>query len=138
MRSLLFPLLLAGAAAGAQTPAAPAAHPLAGRWGWTLPGTACTETLEYRADGTQASRSGDQATQSRYTVARVPSVPGFYRLTETVLESNHAPDCAGDLREPGDAPTTRFLQFSPRQDQLLVCREESLKACFGPLRRAPG
>ena len=130
----------AGTASTAASAAAapPAVHPLTGRWRWTLPGKACTESLDYRADGTLQGRSGEEATQGRYSVSPMPSVPGFYRLTQTVVESNGKADCAGDLHAPDDAPLTRFIQFSPRQDQLIVCREASLKACFGPLQRLPG
>lgn len=117
---------------------APAPHPLTGRWSWTLPEKACTEQLQYRANGTRLGSSGEETTQSRYEVAAIPSLLGFYRLTETVTESNGKRDCSGDLHAAPGESVTRFIQFSPRKDQLIVCREESLKACFGPLKRLPG
>lgn len=116
-------------------------HPLTASWSWTLPGTTagttCTEQLHYRADGTRQGRSGNETTQSRYEVAAIPSLLGFYRLTETVTESNGKPDCSGDLHPANSEPVTRFIQFSPGKDQLIVCREESLQACYGPLKRQP-
>ena len=117
---------------------APAPHPLTGNWSWTLPDKPCTEQLHYRADGTRQGSSGEETTQSRYEVAAIPSLLGFYRLTETVTDGNGKRDCSGDLREAPGEPVTRFIQLSPRKDQLIVCREESLKACFGPLKRLPG
>jgi hypothetical protein len=118
-------------------PAAAAQHPLAGRWAWTLPGKSCAETLSYRANGTRTGSSGEEVTQSRYEVSPVPSLLGFYRLLETVTQSNGKRDCSGDLHEAAGEPVTRFIQFSPQQDQFIVCKEESLKACFGPLKRTP-
>ncbi|MDP3709225.1 MAG: hypothetical protein Q8R56_14260 [Polaromonas sp.] len=118
-------------------PAAAAQHPLAGSWSWTLPGKSCVETLYYRANGTRRSTSGEEVTQSRYEVSPVPSLLGFYRLVETVTQSNGKRDCSGDLHEASGEPVTRFIQFSPQQDQLIVCKEESLQACFGPLKRTP-
>jgi len=134
---LLFTALLCNLAS-AQTALPVQPHPLSGVWSWTLPGTSCSESLHYRTDGMRESRSGEEVTLSRYEVSALPGLTGFYRVTETVTESNAKADCAGDLHAaPGEA-VIRFIQFSPRRDQLLVCREESLKACYGPLRRLPG
>ncbi|MDQ3059814.1 MAG: hypothetical protein M3R45_09845 [Pseudomonadota bacterium] len=121
-------------AAGVSSPS-PAPQPLTGKWTWTLPGKACSETWHYRADGTRNTSSGEETLQSRYEVSALPSLLGFYRVTETITESNSKPDCSGDLHEADGQPVTRFIQFSPRHDQLIVCKEESLKACFGPLKR---
>ena len=130
-------LLCSLALARAAEPPAPAPHPLGGSWSWTLPQKPCTERLDYRASGKRHSSSGEETTQSRYNVSPIPSLLGFYRLTETVTDSNAKADCAGDVHEAGGEPVTRFIQFSPKKDQLIVCREESLKACFGPLKRLP-
>lgn len=127
----------ASAHAAGPAPAAPAQHPLVGTWTWTLPGKQCTETWQYRAHGTRTSSSGDEVTQSRYEASPVPSLLGYYRLLETVTESNGKRDCSGDMHEVSDEPTTRYIQLSPKRDQLIVCKEESLKACFGPLKRKP-
>jgi hypothetical protein len=29
----------------------------------------------------------------------------------------------------------RFIQFSPKRDQFIVCKAATLEACFGPLKR---
>lgn len=116
-------------------PIAASQHPIVGNWTWTLPGKSCIESLQYRADGSRTGRSGEEVTQSRYEISPVPSLLGFYRLVETVTESNNKRDCSGDLHEASSEPVTRFIQFSPKRDQLIVCKEEELKACFGPLKR---
>ena len=151
MQKLFFLAALLGSLAGAQAadpsaapaaPAAPAAlvtpaaqHPLVGSWRWQLPGKACPETWHYQSDGSGSGNSGEEVTRSHYEVSPLPSLLGFYRLSETITASNGKPDCAGDLHQASEEPVTRFIQFSPKHDQLIVCREESLKACFGPLRR---
>ena len=113
-------------------------HPISGKWTWTLPGKACTETIEYRSGGKRLGSSGEEATESEFQIAPTPSLLGFYRLTETLTLANGKRDCAGDLHAVGEESVTRFIQFSPKLDQMIVCREASLKACFGPLKRADG
>ena len=113
-------------------------HPISGQWTWTLPGKACTETLQYRTGGKRLGSSGEEVTESEFQITPLPGLLGFYRLVETVTQSNGKPDCAGDLHEALGNSVTRFIQLSPRLDQMIVCREESLKACFGPLKRVPG
>jgi hypothetical protein len=130
------PSIVAPASAPAST-ASPAVHPLVGTWSWTLPGKTCTETWQYRADGKRLGTSGEEVTQSDYQVPPTPTTTGFYPLTETVTNSNGKRDCSGDLHADGDESVIRFIQFSPKQDQFIVCKEASLKACFGPLKRVP-
>ena len=113
-------------------------HPISGKWTWTLPGKACTETLQYRAGGKRLGSSGEEVTESEFQITAAQSLLGFHRLVETVTQSNGKPDCAGDLHEASGNSVTRFIQFSPKLDQMIVCKEESLKACFGPLKRLPG
>ncbi len=120
----------------ASAPAAhTAAHPLVGTWSWTLPGKTCAETWQYRADGRRLGTSGEEVTQADYQVSATPTSAGFYPLTETVTNSNGKRDCSGDLHADGDESVIRFIQFSPKQDQFIVCKAASLEACFGPLKR---
>lgn len=136
---LLAALLCSFAAARASgpVPAPPAQHPIVGSWNWALPGKSCEETYKYRPNGTRTGISGGETTLSNYEISPLPSLLGFYRLVETVTNGNGKPDCSGDLHEVSDERITRFIQLSPKKDQLIVCKEESLKACFGPLKRLP-
>lgn len=113
----------------------PVQHPLMASWSWTFSDKQCTETVHYLANGTRATTSGDEVAQSRYEVTPVPSLLGFYKIVETVTETNGKTDCAGDAHEVSGETVIRFIQFSPKKDQLIVCKDESLKACFGPLLR---
>ena len=142
MRQTMLMAILAcvtGLALATEPPSAPtAAHPLVGNWSWTLPGTRCTETLDYRADGSLNGTSGNAAVQVRYEVATLPGLQGFYRMVETVTASNSNRDCSGDLQTVTGEATLRFAQFSPDFMRIIFCREPSLKACYGPLQRRPG
>ncbi|MGH8848140.1 MAG: hypothetical protein ACREXQ_13010 [Polaromonas sp.] len=109
-----------------------------GTWTWTLPGRQCAETWQYRADSTRLGTSGEEVTQGGYDISPKPGLLGFYQVAETVTKANGKRDCSGDLHEASDERVTRFIQFSPKLDQLIVCKAESLHACFGPLKRVPG
>lgn len=147
IHALLAAALLCGCAAtkapkpAPALPAAPGPHPIVGTWSWTLPGKSCAETWQYRANGTRQGTSGEEVTQGSYEIPRVPGLLGFYRLTETVTTSNGKRDCSGDLHESPEGGVTQsvthFIQFSPQKDQFIVCKAESLQACFGPLKRVP-
>ncbi|MDW5442664.1 hypothetical protein [Polaromonas sp. SM01] len=133
--------LLAGApllihAAGEKTTAAPS-HPIVGTWTWALFGGACTETLQYRANKTVLGTSGQEVFENRYDITAAPDAQGFYKLVETVVRQNDKKDCSGAMLDGPGEKTTRFIQFSPKQDQLLVCEAATLKSCFGPLKRVP-
>ncbi len=117
--------------------ASPRNHPIVGTWTWALFGGSCTETLQYRANRGALSTSGQEVAEKTYQVAAQPDAQGFYKLVETVVRQNDKPDCSGAMLEGPGEQSTRFIQFSPQQDKLLVCREASLKACFGPLTRVP-
>jgi hypothetical protein len=119
------------------TQVAPAQHPIVGFWTWQLQGKACTETYGYRANGSRSGSSGEEVVQGSYEISPLPSLLGFYRLVETVTTANAKRDCSGDLHEASDPPVTRFIQFNPKRDQFIVCKTESLQACFGPLKKMP-
>ena len=118
---------------------APAAgiHPIIGKWIWKLHSNACTETLQFRGDGTRIGTSGDEATEAQYQITPKPSLLGFYRLSETLTAANGKRDCSGDLHAAGEEIVTQYVQFSPKHDLLIVCKTESLQVCYGPLRRVP-
>jgi len=81
--------------------------------------------------------SAAEVSEKEYDVTAEPDARGFFKLVETVVRQNDKKDCSGAmLNGPGDQ-VTRYIQFSPQQDKLLVCREAALTACFGPLKRVP-
>lgn len=138
MRKLLFTacLLMAAPLLQAAGESAPAnAHPLTGTWSWSLFGGSCTETWQYRSNRTVLSTSGQEVAEKTYEVAKLPDANGFYKLVETVVRQNDKKDCSGALLEGPGEQTTRFIQFNPQRDKMLVCEKASLKACFGPVSK---
>jgi hypothetical protein len=135
-------LLLVCAAALQMSPAraadeAPpaAAHPMVGTWSWTLFGGKCMETFQYRANSTMLSTSGEAVTEWNYTVTPQTTEKGFYRVAETSIRQNGKKDCSGDMVDETGTQNVKFIQLSPAKDRLIVCKAESLDACFGPLGR---
>ena len=115
--------------------ASPASHPIVGSWSWSLPGKSCVETTTYLLNGTRLGKSGEELTEGNYQITPLQSMLGFYSVTETPTKSNAKPDCWGDKHPVSAGSETRFIQISPKSDQLIVCSTESLKTCFGPLKR---
>ena len=111
-------------------------HPLFGKWTWTLAENNCTEVYEYLPDHTSKVTSGEEIGESRFTVSDEPDQHGFYRMTDVTTKDNGRTGCDG---APGGTPVgdeaTMFIFIRPTGDEMDVCQEPSLTACFGPLRR---
>lgn len=139
MLSLLVPLFFgAGVSHALDAPQnAPGVHPLSGTWSWTAFGSKCVETFQYRSIHTMLSTSGDAVSEWNYTVTPNANDKGFYEVVETSMRHNGKKDCSGDTVSETGIVNIRFVQFSPARDRMLICREPSLAACFGPLRRQP-
>lgn len=137
MKTILVTLLICSAAtiATASVGASPT-HRLYGKWSWTYSKNNCTEIYDYRSDNTALVTSGEEVAESRFTIAEKPDSIGFYRMTDVVTKSNGRAGCDG---EPGGTPigheVTIYILFHPKRDEMLICQQPSLDACFGPLRR---
>ena len=114
-------------------------HPIVGTWNWQLYGGKCLETLQYRVDGVMLSTSGDAVTEWRYTLGTTPGealgAKSFFRVMETSVRQNGKKDCSGDVVDEAGTEAEKFIQLSPAKDRLLICKTESLTACYGPLQR---
>lgn len=111
-------------------------HPVLGVWQFTLPDGHCSETYHFRADGTLFVTSGEEVAESTFQVSPRPSERGFYKMVDVVTRDNGKKDCGGNVTEPGQK-ATNYLRLHPSGDMMLMCADESLNACFGPLRRLP-
>ena len=111
--------------------------PLAGTWGWTLFSGGCAETLQYRADGILISTSGDAVTEWSYAVTSTPDSQDFYESIEVTTRFNAEKDCSGDVVNELGLDATKYIQFNPARNQMIVCKSASLQACYGPLLRTP-
>lgn len=123
--------------AGASAAGIAADHPILGTWTFTVPGTDCAETYRFRSDGTTFVTSGEEVSESAYKIAPKPSGRGFYKWIDTIKKDNGKPDCGGEVTATG-TEATNFVLFHPSGELMIVCRNESLDACFGPLKRVHG
>lgn len=137
MKAIFVTLLICSAATVANANVgASLTHRLYGKWSWTYSKNNCTEVYDYRSDNTAVVTSGEEEAESRFTIADKPDSIGFYRMTDVVTKSNGRTGCDG---EPGGTPigheVTIYIFFHPKKDEMLICQQPSLDACFGPLRR---
>lgn len=108
---------------------------LIGKWTWTRPTNNCTEVYEYRTDGTLFVTSGAEKSDNTYHLAYEPSLKGFYKIRTTIVKDYGGKDCADSETDDAGATDTNFIKFHPSGNQYILCHEESLDRCFGPLRR---
>lgn len=140
MRSLFLAVTLGAAAslASAQPPHPPKPnHPIIGTWSLAVPGTDCEETYYMRQDGTTLVTSGAEVAESAYEISDEPSAKGFFKSTDKLVKDNGKPDCSGEVMKAGEE-VTNYIRFHPSGTMMIMCRDESLDACFGPLHRVPG
>jgi hypothetical protein len=129
----LWLVLLAATARAAPPPsAADAPSPIVGAWQFALP-SFCSEVHEYRADGTETVTSGEQVAQGVYEISTAPSPKGFYRLDERIGSDNGKTACSRGLRV-GEV-STNFVLVHASGTMIILCQDESLDACVGPLTR---
>ena len=140
MRAALLALVFAVLAdrAGADPPRPPKTnHPILGTWIFAVPETDCEETYYMRQDGTTLVTSGQEVAESVYEIDDEPSAKGFYKSTDRIVKDNGKPDCAGDITKVG-SQVTNYIRFHPSSNMMIICKDESLDACFGPLYRLGG
>jgi hypothetical protein len=133
----LITLLLAMFAPAAMGAVVASGHPILGTWKFDMPDGSCSEIYRFRSDGTTIVTSGEEVAESSYSIAASASKDGFYKWVDTIVKDNGKKDCTGEITKPGKA-ITNFVQFDGSGELLIVCREETAKACFGPLRRVHG
>ena len=83
------------------------------------------------------STSGEAVTEWRYSIDKAPGKQGFYKVQHVSTRHNGKKDCSGDAVEEAGLESTHYIQLSPAKDRLIVCKSESLAACYGPLQRQP-
>jgi hypothetical protein len=119
-------LALAVLATAAQAAKPRADHPLLGMWEVKLPDGRCTETYQFKPDGSSLVTSADQ-----------PDDEGFYAMHDKLVRDNGKPDCLGEVMAPGHE-VDRFILFHPSGKLFLMCEQAALDSCIGPFRRLDG
>jgi hypothetical protein len=122
----------------AEPPRAPKPdHPILGTWTFAVPGTNCRETYFIRPDGRTLVTSGEEVSESIYQIDDEPTAKGFFKTTDKTVKDNGKKDCSGSVTPVGQE-SINYIRFHPSGDMMIMCRDESLNACFGPLRRDRG
>jgi hypothetical protein len=112
-------------------------HPIIGVWRFEVPDTGCVETYIVRADGTTATVSAAERSESAFEISAQPSARGFYRWTDRITRNNGKPDCGGGVTEIG-RETTLYVRMSNDKSWMILCAQEDLRQCMGPLARVEG
>ena len=107
-----------------------------GNWTLSLTNAKCTESIEFRVDGTAHVVSGSEDSISGYAIAEIPQRPGDYAWFDWMLKNNGQPDCRGNLIPVGDKAVIYMLPFPTGGYEL--CRRADRADCIGVMRRAPG
>lgn len=128
-------LALALPLAQAQTPASTIDHPIVGVWQWTHAANKCTETYDFRPDGTARVRSGAERLDDTYQISSTPEGHGRYRLVMTTVKDHGGRDCVGSDENATGKTTTGYVGFSPQLDMMIMCADATSNRCIGPLRR---
>jgi hypothetical protein len=112
-------------------------HPVIGIWKWTLPDSSCSETYIFHPNGHLSATSGEETAESVFEIAAEPDAKGFYRWHDKAVRTNGRNDCSGNPTPVGDTVTI-WIHFDRSGDRIVVCTQESLDNCFGPLTRQKG
>ena len=133
MRHLFIAAAIVFASASCLADSLPTDHPIVGTWEIRVPGTTCTETYEFRADGTKIAKSAEEVNESKFVISATPSSDGYYKLTDTVVSSNGKPDCSGQSTPVGDKVSV-YLRFE-EPNAFSFCPHEAADRCIGPFKR---
>jgi hypothetical protein len=130
-------LALAVLATAAQAAKPRADHPLLGMWEVKLPDGRCTETYQFKPDGSSLVTSAAEVAESEFSIADQPDDEGFYAMHDKLVRDNGKPDCLGEVMAPGHE-VDRFILFHPSGKLFLMCEQAALDSCIGPFRRLDG
>lgn len=137
MYKLMCLLLLANSAIAAPPMPIEANHPILGTWVLPIANGKCLETYYFRADGSTLVTSAEEVAETAVEISPKPSRRGFYRWIDKLVKDNGKKDCSGKISKVG-TESTSFIRFLDSGEKFVVCQDESLEACFGPLLRVHG
>lgn len=133
LRLMLVALSIPGHVAAADVAAI--SHQIIGKWQWTSAASKCTETYDYRPDGSVSVASGDQELIGTYSVSEGQNTQGYYELRIEVSKVGGARRCPGNPLSSDASPHTAYVIFHRTQPLHLICETPGLDKCLGPLRR---
>ena len=128
-------VLLAATLVSANAVYAQAPPSIIGTWSWTQK-SSCTETYEFRANGTVSIVSGAERTENKYTLGP-PDNNGFFLLTMVITKDNRGRDCSGSDEDDTGHTNVGYVQFHITGDALVICQTPARARCYGPMKRVP-
>jgi len=108
-------------------------HPIIGKWTLTTTDSACTESWEFRPDGTTHNVSGSEESTSTYEISELANPVGGYTLIDTITKTNGKPDCTGNRSPVGDRVELYLLPITT--GGFMVCPTLDGAACIGSMFR---
>jgi hypothetical protein len=138
---VLSALCAVSVAQAAPAPSEEASDPkskIIGTWQWTLPGTQCTETYDYRPDGTLKVVSGEEKSDNTYTVTAADGSAGFVKVDATIVKDYGGEDCTESTENNTGGSHVVYVLFDPSGNQQVMCQSQALNTCVGPLERVGG
>lgn len=130
-------LSLLPAALAAPSAAIDSDHPFLGTWVLPINNSRCMETYYIRADGTSLVTSAEEVAETNFEISPKPSRLGFYRWVDKLVKGNGKKDCSGKISKIG-IESTSYIRFINDGERVIICQNESLNACFGPMQRLRG
>ncbi len=112
-------------------------HPFLGTWVLPVNNGRCFETYYIRADGTSLVSSAEEVAETVLEISPKPSRLGFYRWVDKLVKDNGKKDCTGKISKVG-TESTSYIRFLEGGERLIICQNENLNACFGPMQRLRG
>ena len=132
LRTRIATAALVAATAGAALAAE--ANPVLGTWRWSAKDGSCTETHEYRADGTATTTSAGEVLEKKYTIEAYKGGP-FWLYDEEVVASNGGKDCLGATTAVGKQ--TGMFVLPTNDGGYFTCSSDEGWGCFGTASRIP-
>lgn len=109
-----------------------------GTWKWTLPGTECSETYDYRPDGTLQVVSGEEQSDNTYKATLAEGKAGFLKIEATIVKDHGGQDCTESKDDNTGGSHVVYILFDPTGNQHVMCQAQQLNSCVGPLERVGG
>lgn len=95
----------------------------------------CSETYEFKQDGTLKIYSRDEITENNYSLIDVPTSTGRNKLTIKTISDNGKKDCANSTKDSTGQSTELFLLINYAGTMAYFCDSETDKRCNGPLEK---
>lgn len=142
IKALILSMMCAAFAAhAAPAPNAETTDPksqIIGTWRWTLPGTQCSETYDYRPDGTLQVVSGEEKSDNTYTTSIAEGSGAFLKVDATIVKDYGGEDCTESKEDNTGGSHVVYILFDPSGNQHVMCQAQQLNSCVGPLERVGG